>query len=56
METIGISDSVDIDLALDGSLYGIPLLNANGQLQAGDAGKLVVINEALGDRLDVSLG
>ena len=46
METIRISDSVNIDLAPDGTVYGIELLNANEQLRAGDAGKLIVINEA----------
>jgi hypothetical protein len=35
---------------------GIELLNANEQLQSGDDGKLVVINEAVGDRQEVTLG
>lgn len=56
VETIRISDSVNIDMAPDGTVYGIELLNANEQLRTGDAGKLVVINEALGDRHEVSLG
>lgn len=56
VETIRISDSVNIDLAPDGTVYGIELLNANAQLQGGDAGKLVVINEALGDRQELPLG
>lgn len=55
VETIRISDSVNIDLAPDGTVYGIELLNANEQLKAGDAGKLVVINEELGDRREVVL-
>jgi uncharacterized protein YuzE len=55
VETIRISDSVNIDLAPDGTVYGIELLNANEQLQAGDAGNLVVINEARGDRQEVPL-
>ena len=56
METIRISDAVNIDLAPDGTVYGIELLNANEQLQGGDAGKLVGVNEALGDRHEVVLG
>ncbi|HYN10990.1 MAG TPA: DUF2283 domain-containing protein [Vicinamibacterales bacterium] len=56
VETIRISDSVNIDLTPDGTVYGIELLNANQQLQAGDAGKLIVINEARGDRHEVPLG
>ena len=56
VETIRISDSVNIDLAPDGTVYGIELLNANEQLRAGDDGKLVVINEAVGDRQVVTLG
>ena len=56
VETIRISDAVNIDLAPDGTVYGIELLNANEQLRTGDAGKLVVINEALGNRQEVSLG
>jgi uncharacterized protein YuzE len=56
VETIRISDSVNIDLTPDGTLYGIELLNANEQLQAGDNGKLIAINEALGNRQEVLLG
>lgn len=56
VETIRISDSVNIDLAPDGTVFGLELLNANEQLQAGDAGKLIVINEARGDRQEVTLG
>ncbi|HYN08488.1 MAG TPA: DUF2283 domain-containing protein [Vicinamibacterales bacterium] len=55
VETIRISDSVNIDMAPDGTVYGIELLNANEQLQASDAGKLIVINEARGDRQEVPL-
>ena len=56
VETIRISDSVNVDLAPDGTVYGIELLNANEQLQGGDAGKLIVINEERGDRQEVPLG
>ncbi len=56
VETIRISDSVNVDLAPDGTVYGIELLNANEQLRSGDDGKLVVINEADGDRQEVAIG
>jgi uncharacterized protein YuzE len=55
VETIHISDELNIDLAPDGTVYGIELLNANVQLGAEDQGKLIVINEALGERQEISL-
>ncbi len=42
VETIRLSDEVNIDLAADGSIYGIELLNANSQLRAADGGRLVL--------------
>jgi uncharacterized protein YuzE len=56
VETIRISESLNVDLTPDGTVYGIELLNANEQLQGGDAGKLIVVNEAAGDRQEVRLG
>jgi uncharacterized protein YuzE len=55
VETIRVSDELNVDLAPDGTIYGVELLNANEQLRAGDAGALVVINEALGDRQEIPL-
>jgi uncharacterized protein YuzE len=55
VETIRISDELSIDIAPDGTVYGIELLNANEQLKGEDQGKLVVINEALGDRQELIL-
>lgn len=55
VETIRVSDALNVDIAPDGTVYGIELLNANEQLQAGDDGDLVVINEALGQRRQMSL-
>ena len=54
VETLHISNELNIDLAPDGAVYGIELLNANAQLQAADQGKFVIINEALGQRQEVS--
>ncbi len=56
VETIRISDELAVDLAPDGTIYGLELLNANEQLQREDAGKLLVINEATGDRKELPLG
>lgn len=55
VETIEVSDELKVDIAPDGSIYGIELLNANEQLRREDEGKLVVINEATGDRAEISL-
>ncbi len=55
VETIRVSDELNIDIAPDGTVYGIELLNANVHLGAEDQGKLVVINEALGDRQEITL-
>ena len=55
VETIHISDELNVDMAPDGTIYGIELLNANKQLKAEDAGNLVIINEARGDRQEIPL-
>jgi len=46
VDTIHVSDELNVDLAPDGTIYGIELLNANKQLRGEDRGKLVVVNEA----------
>jgi uncharacterized protein YuzE len=53
--TLKISDEVNIDVAPDGTIYGIELLNANEQLYREDEGKLLIINEATGERAEVPL-
>jgi uncharacterized protein YuzE len=55
VETIRVSEELNVDVAPDGTVYGIELLNANEQLQSGDDGTLVVVNEALGERREISL-
>jgi uncharacterized protein YuzE len=47
VETIRISEHLAIDIAPDGRVYGIELLNANEQLLSEDGGALLVINDAL---------
>ena len=54
VETIQISDELNIDLTPDGTIYGIELLNANDQLRLG-VDKLLFVNEATGDRTEVPL-
>jgi len=55
VETIRVSDELNVDLTPDGTVYGIELMNANEQLRAADEGALVVVNEALGDRREIPL-
>ena len=55
VETIRISDELVVDMAPDGTLYGIELLNANKQLQREDMGRLLVINEATGEQRELPL-
>ncbi len=55
VETIRVGEELYIDLAPDGTVYGIELLNANQQLHAEDRRKLVVTNEAAGDRREIDL-
>ena len=39
----------------DGTIYGIELLNANEQLRHEDTGRFLIINEATGERAELSL-
>ena len=55
VQTIRVSDELQIDMAPDGTVYGIELLNANEQLQGEDQGNLVIINEARGERQEIRL-
>ena len=55
VETIHISDEMNVDIAPDGSIYGLELLNANEQLKRGDLGNLLVVNESTGDKTEVPL-
>ena len=55
VETLQVSDELNIDIAPDGRVYGIELLNANRQLRGQDGGRLVVRNEAMGEELELPL-
>lgn len=55
VETIRVSDELNVDIAPDGSVYGIELLNANEQLRAGDDGTLVLVDSTDGRQVTMPL-
>lgn len=55
VKTIQVSEQMNVDIAPDGTIYGIELLNANQQLGADSQGKLIVVNEALGESSEIQL-
>jgi uncharacterized protein YuzE len=58
VETIRISDELNVDLSPDGKIYGIELLNAHDQLQIMEEGKVVLTDESTGRtvQLPISTG
>ncbi len=55
VRSITVSEELNVDLAADGSVYGIELLNANVQLAADGLRELVVENEDSGKTEKVPL-
>ncbi len=55
VQTLHLSEELNIDMAADGTVYGIELLNANQQLRSEDGGNLVVVNEALDLKREIPL-
>lgn len=55
VETIHISDELAVDMAPDGTVYGIELLNANEQLWRENKGKILIVNEATGEHKELAL-
>ena len=55
VQSIKISDELIVDIAPDGTIYGIELLNANRQLQRENGGSFLIVNEATGEEVDVPL-
>ncbi len=55
VKTVRVSDELNVDLAPDGTVYGIELLNANAQLAQEDGGQFVMLNEATGQQTEVKL-
>lgn len=56
VEAIRVSDELIVDIAPDGTVYGLELLNANEQLARENEGSLLVVNEATGMRDELPLG
>ena len=55
IESVKISDELIVDLATDGTVYGIELLNANEQLGRGEKGSVLIVNEATGQEVEVPI-
>lgn len=55
VETIQISEDMNIDIAPDGTVYGIELLNAKKQLAGDKLKSLVVVNESSGKSESIKL-
>lgn len=55
VEAIRISDELVVDVAPDGTVYGIELLNANEQLTRENGRSLLVVNEATGAYAELPL-
>ncbi|MBS9475630.1 DUF2283 domain-containing protein [Ancylobacter radicis] len=53
VETVHISDELNVDLAPDGSIYGIELLNANEQLGAQEPVAIVKSASGSGNRIEI---
>ena len=54
-ESIKLSEELIVDLAPDGTVYGIELLNSNEQIQRDDTGEFRVINEETGEETKFAL-
>ncbi|MGE0057506.1 MAG: DUF2283 domain-containing protein [Dehalococcoidia bacterium] len=55
VETIQVSDDLNVDIAPSGKIYGIELLNASEQLDDLFSGKLILENEATGATVEIAL-
>jgi uncharacterized protein YuzE len=55
VETVRVSDELNVDMTADGRVYGFELLNASVQLQGLVGGRLLVENEETGEQVDVPL-
>ncbi len=55
VESVRVSEELNVDMTPDGKVYGIELLNANQQVGAAAIGKLAVENEATGKTAEVVL-
>ncbi len=56
VETIHVSDEIKVDVAADGKVYGIELLNANEQLQIVKDGAFTFTDESTGKTVKLPVG
>ena len=56
VETVHVSDELNVLVALDGTVCGIEFLKAQQQLTGTDQGQLVIVDEAKGNERKVRLG
>ncbi len=56
VETIKLSDEVNIDIYPDGKIYGIELLNANEQLQISQNNELIFTDESTAKKTNLING
>ena len=56
VDTIRISDEINVDMSPDGRIYGIELLNANEQLQISKDGKFTLTDESTGKTVQFPIG
>ncbi|MFO7445343.1 MAG: DUF2283 domain-containing protein [Ignavibacteriaceae bacterium] len=54
VETLKLSDDVNIDISPDGKVYGIEFLNANNQLDLINLHKINLVNNATGEKEEIS--
>jgi uncharacterized protein YuzE len=55
IETIRISDELNIDISPDGKIYGIEFLNANEQFHTLQEGKFVLTDESNGKTVELPI-
>ncbi len=56
VDTIRISEEINVDMSPDGRIYGIELLNANEQLQITKDGKFTLTDESTGKTVRFPIG
>ncbi len=56
VETLKVGEDMIIDIAPDGTVFGIELLNANEQLAGADGGRIVYVDPASGEERSLPLG
>lgn len=55
VQTLHVSEDLNVDMSPDGTVYGIELLNANDQITKEDHGKVIVVNEESQIRQEIAL-